>query len=90
LLEHLNENIYRIKSAANPKHYLFCSNDNTRKYENDFDVRTHAFEEERNNWIIDNVGWSAFTIRSYTNPKYFLFVANDKSNALNTEFDVRT
>ncbi|CAK71583.1 unnamed protein product (macronuclear) [Paramecium tetraurelia] len=82
--------VYAIKSSAKPNQYLFCSNDNTRKFKDDFDVRTHSFKETRNNWIIQCHGWSVFTIRSETNPDQFLFVATDKSNNHDKDFDVRT
>ncbi|CAD8159742.1 unnamed protein product [Paramecium octaurelia] len=68
----------------------FGSNDNTRKIEDDFDVRTHSFRETRNNWIIECHSWSVFTIRSETNPDQFLFVASDKSNNHDKDLDVRT
>lgn len=59
-------------------------------FKNDYDVRAHPHEEARNNWIIENVGWSTYTIRSETDPLFHLFVADDKSNHHHHDFDVRT
>jgi len=65
------------------------SNDNHRRFGEDFDVRTHASNEDRNKFIIERIKGNIFTIRSFTNPNYYLFAANDGSNALGEDYDVR-
>jgi len=79
-----------LRPTAAHNHYLFTSNDNHRKFNDDFDVRTHASQEARNNFIFINVGHHTFMIRSATNPDHYLFAANDKSRGFGDDFDVRT
>ncbi len=33
---------YTLRSKTNPTFYLFAANDGSNKYNNDYDVRTHA------------------------------------------------
>ncbi len=69
---------------------MFVSNDEHRAFGNDFDVRTHASNEERNKFILDRVKDNVFTIRSKTNPNHHLFCSNDKVRGFGDDFDVRT
>jgi hypothetical protein len=68
IFHHIEGNVYLISSATNPDHHIFASNDKTRHFHEDFDVRTHPNNtEERNRWIVESHGQNKFTIRSFTN-----------------------
>ncbi len=82
--------IYTIRSVSNLDQYVFPADDGSRKYGNDFDVRSHTNDEKRNQWNIRSDGNGGFYIVTTTNPENFLFAANDGTNGYGKDFDVRT
>jgi hypothetical protein len=83
VLIHVENNVYKIRCSTNHSHHLFVSNDHHRKFNADFDVRTHAnSNEDRDKFIITHVKGDTYVIRSFTNQDFFIFPANDGSNAL--------
>lgn len=56
----MGDNRFTIKSAVDPSYYLFAVIEGNQQV---FDVRAHAFAEERNAWIIEGlVIWHIITI----------------------------
>lgn len=78
-----------MKPSAASNHFLFVSNDEHRKYNDDFDIRTHHSDEPRNHIVFVHVEKHVYMLRSATNPNYYIFCASDKSRAFGDDFDVR-
>lgn len=68
VLVHVERDVFKIRCSTNNSHHLFVSNDHHRKFNGDFDVRTHAnSNEERDKFIITHVKGDIYTIKSFTN-----------------------
>lgn len=79
-----------VSPLAHPNHFLFISNDKHRNLNDDYDVRTHAHQEERNKFIFIHVTGNIYLIKSHTDPNHFIFCSNDNERKFHEDFDVRT